>query len=158
MNAVKPTRTMVRIEEVKEELLRIANETGGTISPKKIVEIARDEKNPLHDYFVWDDIIAGEKYRLNQASFLIRRIKIDIVRPIGETKEIEIKPIRQFFSPSSLRDKNGDGSYVRIEDILSDKDLKADLLATAKKELIALKMKYKDLSELSKVWEAIESL
>jgi hypothetical protein len=146
------------MEGAREELLRIASEAGGIISPRKIVEIARDEENPLHDYFLWNDTIAAERYRLNQASLLIRKIKIDIVRPIAGTKEIEIKPIRQFSSPARLRDKNGDGSYVRIEDIMNDNELKADLLETAKKELIALKVKYENLSELSKVWEAIETL
>ncbi|MEN6487671.1 MAG: hypothetical protein ABFD66_02115 [Smithella sp.] len=158
MNEIVTTAGGNDFDEAKEIILKIAEKNGGIISPRLIVDVARDEKNPLHGYFYWDDKIAGDRYRLNQASLLIRRIKIDIVKPTGKTKMIEIKPVRQFSSPASLRGKGGNGSYVRIEDVMKNDTLRADMLETAKKELIALKVKYENLTELSKVWEAIAEL
>jgi len=158
MNQIVTTASENNFDEAKEIILNIAKEHGGIISPRLIVDVARDGKNPLHGYFIWDDKIAGERYRLNQASLLIRRIKIDIVKPTGKTKMIEIKPVRQFPSPASLRGKDGTGSYIHIEKVMKDDALRANMLETAKKELIAIKVKYENLTELSKVWEAIAEL
>ncbi len=53
------------------ELDRIAR-AEGLIRPERVVEVAQDENNPLHDHFTWDDTEAAELYRIQQARGLIR--------------------------------------------------------------------------------------
>jgi hypothetical protein len=155
MKGLNTTAVTSGYNEARDELSRIA-ETEGVLSPRTVVNVARDEENPLHDYFIWDDTEAAERYRINQASLLIRRVKIDIIKPNKETRELEIKTTRKFVSPKSLRGNNG--SYKPVESVLNDEDLKNDLLETAKAELYALKKKYEALVELTIVWEAIGAI
>lgn len=54
----------------------------GEITPAELVDAARPESSPAHSAFEWDDSIAGEKYRLNEARRFIRVTEIRI-----ETRE-----------------------------------------------------------------------
>lgn len=53
------------------ELVAIREEHG-TLTPALLVELARDPGHPLHSRFEWDDRVAGEKWRLEQAGHLLR--------------------------------------------------------------------------------------
>lgn len=57
------------------ELQRIAKEHGHLTS-KLVVDEARPEDAALHPAFEWDDAIAAERYRLNQASTLVRAVVV----------------------------------------------------------------------------------
>ncbi|MBS4059691.1 MAG: hypothetical protein KG029_04780 [Bacteroidetes bacterium] len=46
------------------------------IKPDIVVEKAKESDNPLHPLFEWNDSIAGHKYRLGQASEIIRAVVI----------------------------------------------------------------------------------
>lgn len=46
----------------------------GHITPEGVVNAARDPKSPLHCKFEWDDGIAAEQYRRDQARTLIRKL------------------------------------------------------------------------------------
>lgn len=49
-------------EKVSKEIESIPNAT-----PSSILEFARNENSELHKCFEWDDTVAAEKYRLQQA-------------------------------------------------------------------------------------------
>lgn len=61
-------------ERKKKILERLQSLEGddGRITPEAVVEDARDPESPLHDEFEWDDSVAAEKYRLEQARRLLR--------------------------------------------------------------------------------------
>lgn len=59
----------------------------GEITPAKVVEAAKNKKSVLHDYFVWDNKEAANRYRLSQASELLRRIEIKIIKD-GEPRTL----------------------------------------------------------------------
>jgi hypothetical protein len=48
----------------------------GVLTPVVVVEEASSESHPLHDRFEWDDSIAGHEYRVIQAGYLIRSVKV----------------------------------------------------------------------------------
>ena len=50
----------------------------GPLTPQRVVAAARDASNPLHGQFEWDDSVAGEAYRIEQARSLVRSIKIEV--------------------------------------------------------------------------------
>lgn len=58
-----------------EKVYNEINSIGEKYTPKDVLEKARgNEDSELHKCFEWDDAIAGEKYRLQQARDVIRMI------------------------------------------------------------------------------------
>lgn len=78
---------------VKEDInaviaeLKPLQDENNEITPAKVVEAAKNKKSVLHNYFVWDNKEAANRYRLSQASELLRRIEIRIVKD-GEPKTL----------------------------------------------------------------------
>lgn len=60
-----------------KELEKI-REKRGKLTPYDVVEEAKDEKNPLHHEFVWDDSQAAKMYRLAQARRLIKAVCVRV--------------------------------------------------------------------------------
>jgi hypothetical protein len=118
----------------------------GTITPERVVEAARDPKSPLHSRFTWENDEAAHQWRLQQARQLIR-VCVSVV-PGTTVNE------RVFVSLSRDSQKEGGGYRVTAE-VLSDKELREELLAEALNDLDIFKQKYARLSELSLVFSAI---
>lgn len=74
------------INAVIAELKPLQDEHG-EITPGKVVEAAKNKKSVLHNYFVWDNKEAANRYRLSQASELLRRIEIKIIKD-GEPRTL----------------------------------------------------------------------
>lgn len=70
--------TRQRLVAIREELEKLGTEA--RLTPETVVEAARDPRSPLHDRFQWDDSLAGEAYRLQQARALIKQVRVDVVR------------------------------------------------------------------------------
>jgi hypothetical protein len=119
-------------EEVRAALAEIAEQHHGVLNGRDIVEAARESEHVLHRFFEWDDPTASEAYRLVQASALIRRVRLSIVRSAEGTRELSILTTRQFQSRPSMRSKLG--GYEPIEDLLSDEDKRTELLGQVLRE------------------------
>ena len=118
------------------------------ISQQNIVDLARDVNNPLHNDFEWDDAVAGEKYRCEQASrMLLALIVID--EKLTQKPDTEI---RAFVSVPEPR------TFEPIRAVIQNKDKREYMLSQALKELQAFQRKYAILTELEPVFDAIESL
>ena len=133
------------------------------ITPDQIIELARDENHPLHDYFEWDDAIAGNKYRLIQAREIIKNIMLVIKNE--ETGE-RFK-VRAFLNVNEAEDGelcvNGnqltENYYINQSQVRDSEDLRKYQLRKARAELLAFKEKYRLLSdELEDVFKAIDEL
>lgn len=118
-------------------------EREGNLNAKALVDASRDENAPLHDMFEWDDAIAAEKYREEQAKKIIRSIEL----------VIEDKPMN-FRAFSSIAAK----VYQSTQSAMSRDDTRRILLNNAKSELLAFKRKYSTLKELSEVFEVIDKV
>ena len=115
-------------------------------TPEHLLQYARNNENSeLHKCFEWDDSIAAEKYRLEQA----RRILMFIVR-VPENKDKP--PIREYQITTERH------TYQPTRAFLSNQDEYEELLKRAYAELAAFKKKYKMLSELEEVFKAIDEL
>lgn len=82
-NPIAHTDVNAVVNELKE-----IQEVRGEITPKIVVESARNKKSVLHAYFIWDDKIAADKYRMERASELIGRIEIKVIKD-GEARVIK---------------------------------------------------------------------
>ena len=113
------------------ELARICNENG-LLTPVAVLDAARDENNPLHPAFEWDDSKAAEIYRRSQAQDLI--YSVEIVR-----EDFQPEPV-YFHSQSA-------GGYMPMQEVVRRVDLLAEArqkaharLLDAKASLLRLEM------------------
>ncbi len=153
MNA---TKTDVERETVRMALLAIVERNSGVLNPKLVLDAARDPSHVLHQHFEWDDMKAGEAYRLAQVGALVRRVRLTIVRPATATREVTLSTTRGYQSRLSMR--RADGGYETIDAILSDDDKRTELLAQVMRELSAYRKRYAELSELQPVWLAVDEV
>lgn len=133
-------------DAIRAELERL--KVGGVIRPVDVVEAARDESSPLHPCFQWDDGEAAHQYRLLQARNLLR-VYVN-VEPAAN-----VEPVRAYVSLTSDRVKDG-GGYRAMAEVLSDSDLRQQLLNDAFVQFRNMRKKYEHLKQLSKVWAAID--
>lgn len=117
----------LEIIEEREELTREA-----------VVEYAKDKNSELYKCFEWDDKIAGEKYRLEQATKVLTSIAIVL--------DEEPKKVTRMYV--SIRNDNEKREYKNIISVLENDDDYKQLLSKAKKDFISYKEKYQDLLQL----------
>ena len=72
------------------EIEKLMRQYGGNLKAEHVLDAARDPKNPLHPCFEWDDSVAAEKFRLEQAGYLVRHLRVEI--PQGAGQEIHVRP------------------------------------------------------------------
>jgi hypothetical protein len=139
------SRHKVSAAVAAEVMDRLAEED--RLNAQELVEESRPEDAPLHREFEWDDSVAAEKYREEQAGALIRHLVVRI-----EANDQEY-PTRQYFmiQPEAK-------IYEPIQVILKDEDKTDLLLEQAKRELLAFKAKYACLKELAEVIKAIDAV
>lgn len=129
-------------QKVADEIFSI----GDSATPVQILEKARDSQSELHKCFDWNDAEAAEKWRLQQA----RNIVCNLV--YKETSSEPSPSIRLFFKTDS------ESGYKPTSLILQNKDEYQKMLSRALAELNSFKTKYKTLSELDGVFDAIDQL
>lgn len=121
---------------------------GEAVTPKDVVNYARNPNTELHKCFEWDDAIAAEKYREHTARVLIRSFTFEHI-----DKETEERtPIRIFSHDSE------ENTYKQTTRMVIVEDKYALLLQNAKRELDAFRRKYEMLSELEDIIEDISKI
>ena len=111
----------------------------GRLTPEQVVEAARDKASALHDCFEWDDSTAAEKYRLDQARDLLKRVKIEIeyhettIKVVGYVRDPDADPGNQGYRATMRVTKRGAADMMRSElaAIVADMN-RAAKLATAR--------------------------
>lgn len=127
-------------EKVHSEL-----ETIETKSPQNIVDYAEAHPDSeLYKCFTWDDTKAANEWRKQEARQVCRLL----VFADDETKQ-----------PTQIRVlQKATDAYEPVKTIVRNNDEYAKLLARAKAELKAFRERYKQISELEKVLDAIDEL
>jgi hypothetical protein len=120
----------------------------GKITPKIVLDSARDENSLLHPCFEWDDAIAAEKYREDQAGRILRNLVVKI--------ESNVQPatVRAFVNIKT----QSTSAFLSIAKVLQDDALRDQMLEDALRDLKAFRDKYATLSELTGVFAAIDAL
>lgn len=117
---------------------------GDKFTPADVVDLARNEESALHSCFEWDNALAAEEWRRNQAQLLIRMIVF-----VDEKKD-EPTNVRVLVSTGERT-----GEYTPTRLIVQNADEYKALLERAMAELRAFKEKYKMLKELDYIFELI---
>lgn len=110
---------------------------GEDITASGVVSLARKKSSEMHNYFEWDDSIAGEKYRESQARTLIKLLKVSYTKGKKETA-----PVKAYVNV-----KRNEG-YSQIEKVVQDVNAYQMLLDRAYSELLVIKNKYTQLEEI----------
>lgn len=130
----------------KADAQKVYEEIGDNkIVPQEMVDMARDENSELHKCFEWNDTVAAEKYRLQQARTILSML---VFRPKTE----EEQSVRVF---SLTTEKS---TYQPTKQFLVQADEYQDLLKRALAELEAFKRKYRTINELEGLFEAIDAI
>lgn len=102
------------------------------LTPQNLVDVSRPEEAPLHKEFEWNDTIAAEEYRKEQARCLIRHLTIV---PADNTP-----PVRMFFKVAPNESK-----YEPVHVILKNEDKTMALYKQALSEFRSFKWKFQTI-------------
>lgn len=146
------TSRHARQDAIRAALLELADQRDGRLTPRAVLDAARDERSPLHEEFSWDDDEAAEGFRLIQAGALLRRVKIQVVVESKDPTRVNIVVQRAFPSVPSLRGSPS-GSYVPLAQ--ADQQ---ELLSEVVSQLEVLRKKYAAIEKLAGVWKAVDDV
>lgn len=134
-------RYLNRAIKAELETIRLKSKDG-LLHWQAVVSAARSPRNALHGYFDWNRARAMEVYLQQQAQTLIASYTVTIDTSRGDQ-------IRTRGYVALSIDRESGGGYRSVLDVLSDRQLKAQLLADALRDLQAFRERYKKLSELA---------
>jgi hypothetical protein len=129
------------------ELERLAGISGGELTPPRVVESAKKKSSPIHDCFEWDNSEAAQRYREEQARYLIRSVVV-VYSETEPTKEV-----RAFVN---VMNEESAPSYRPIGVVMEDRALRAQVLERARMELAGWRRRYSELQEYAEVFSAID--
>lgn len=109
------------------------------LTPRLVVDEARDQGHPLHNRFEWDDAVAGEKYRQSQAAELIRSVKVKY--SVGD----KAGEVRSWVSVA-----RSDGHvYEPVEKVAEDDVSRRIVLRAMEREFNQMKDRYSQFAEFT---------
>lgn len=141
------SRIGIDAQRAGEAIERLTKKHNGVLEAADIVEAARDDTSPLHNHFQWDDAAAAELYREDQARDLVRSLTVDISR-----SNLETKLIRAFVNVET----GGERGYVTTATAMSSVDLRKQVIEKAFAELEAWRARHAELTELARIFSAID--
>lgn len=134
---------------VGEHLEFLRKQHKGELTPADVLADARHDNSPLHSFFEWDDGVAAEQFRLQQARGLIKSVIAVYVRedkPAVRTKMFVHVP-----EPSAPH-------YRETSHAMSQAKTRKMVLDRAWNELKAWKARYRDLEEFAGLVQIIDTI
>lgn len=150
----------VDAETAGKEFARIAKRDGD-IDPVIVVKESKGKASPLHNCFEWDDKVAGDQYRVDQARYLIRHI---VTVPVRADTEEEMQPVRAFVKVNGNEEDTAEERealprrYVPIQQVMGDEDLRRRYVKQAYRDLVSWRKRYADIKEFSTLFIEIDKL
>lgn len=137
-----------------ECLEKIAEKRKGKVKPEDVVREARNRRSPLHNYFNWDNNDAAEKFRLWQARNLINHITVVVKYDHKEREQKAFFSVNETPYGDERNLKNR--IYITIERVLSEPNLREQVINKALDEVEYWEDKYKEYKELGEIFDAIK--
>jgi len=139
------------------ELERIKKSNDGRLKAKDIVQNSKPKEAPLHNEFEWNTQKAAQKYREEQARYVVRVLRVEQEVPAddkekgGETIVVTTRAYVQV-------DEDGERSYTTMAHAMSDAELRHQVLYKAHKALINAKREIAEISELSGALDKLDEV
>ena len=132
-------------DKVWAELQKVCDLNDGLASPQAIVNRARPKKSPLHPAFEWEDTLAAEAYRRDQARSLVTNFELVFEEGNSLPAMVNVRVNKQ-------------RGYMPTEKAMEDSDLRNQVLKQALTQLLGLEKRFKSLSELSGVFQEVHTV
>ena len=120
----------------------------GEVTKEAFLEASRPEDSPTHKCFEWDDSVAAEKYRLNQAYHVILDLEVSVEEKTSPSPAF-VNVIQKTSSESA--------KYKSLAVAMSDDEMRINVIRNALAEFKSVEKKYDHLMELSGIFTAIDS-
>ncbi len=149
LNALVNNANNLNAQKAGEEIERQRQKHGGTLTPRQLWESQKSNRAKLHKHFEWDDAVAADKHRDQQAALLIRSVKVVFEGPSGEEQSV-----RAF---SSVRDPNQPRKrvYVQTTEAMQDQRQRDEILQQALNGLVSWRRRWSELSGCAEVMSGI---
>lgn len=154
----------IPIEKAVSELKRIY-ERDNKIAPAAVVKEAESKSAPLHAAFTWDDSLAAQIQRENEARSLMRRI---VVVHRDAKGVATTAPVRGFVAIPVVQENGNQAvdhrtnqpmqTYIPVVSVMSQDDLRRSYVAKAYAELQSWRQRYQDIEAFAQLFEEIDQL
>lgn len=131
---------------LRDHLQAIYDERG-ELTPALVVDVARDDRHPLHTKFEWNNTIAAERYRRQQAHELIKSVRLTYQSP-KTGQPISIRAFHAVKQPNTNK-----FAYEPTQVIMQDPMVMRLLLAEMRRDWEAFKRRYEQFEEF---WDMVE--
>lgn len=138
--------------------------TNGTVTPEAVVEEARPSGAPLHSAFEWDDAVAAETHRQEQARKLLGKLVVSYRRPDGSMTA----PTRFLVKLQARRDEDPEDEvleaatqphvYIPVRKVMDEEVLRRKYVREAYLSAVSWSRRYRDVEAFARIHEAIDAL
>ncbi len=139
---------MVEAKHAGKLLARLEKRDGG-ILPRAILTEAIPKDSPIHGWFEWDDTKAADIYRVEQARHMVQQLVV-VYRETDADEPIEC---RAFLNVS---DEETGRQYVSTAKVLSDDELRKQVIAAVMANLERCEKKLHILKGFAKVLDSLK--
>ena len=119
------------------------------ITAQNIVDKARNEDTELHKCFDWDDSIASEKWRKQQAGMILNNLKVVVAKNVETNEE---KSVKAFVTLKR------ETEYEPIQTVVKDPEKYDILKERAIRQLKSIRTTYEEIVELQDIFDLIDEL
>lgn len=120
----------------------------GAVRPQRLVDVARPEESPVHGLFEWDDQVAAELHRVDQARRVMRSLRVVVQDNRREIAYVHVSTV--------VPGQRGPGGYVQSLRALSDETMRTQVLEDAARQLLGFRRRFMALQEFKPVIDAID--
>ncbi len=135
-------------QRVGTELDKLQKQHGGRLTPRVVVDAAREPGREIHRCFEWDDVRAAELYRENRARDVMQHVRVEL---IPQTADEEPLVVRAFVNLTEGEQDALERGYIPIARVLSDGELYAQTCERAARELDSMAKRYAGFQALSSI-------
>lgn len=134
---------------VGEHLELLRQQCKGELTPRDVLDDARNDNSPLHSFFEWSDGEAAEAYRLQQARGLIRSVVAIYVS--DDKPAMRQKAYVHINEPSAPH-------YRETGHAMSQAKTRKLVLEKAWREFQQWRKRYRDLKEFADLFEVADQV
>lgn len=134
--------------KIVERELEAIESTRGTLKASFVVQAARPANHPLHAAFDWDDTVAGQRWRLEQARGLIASVKLRVT-----TRSVKITSVAYVRDPGA---KGSEQGYRSVKSLTGDPKMARAALLYELRRIVPLLERARDLASVWGIRDGIE--
>jgi len=144
-------------QEVIDEIVRVEKEIG--LTAENLLEVAKNQDNPLHNFFEWNNSKAGEKWRVQQARMVINEVKIIVGnKEMYAFENVKINVIENDISEEPQFSLQSSRVYKPKVEVMTNEEYRQQMILSALNNLLYWKERHQEYSELKPIFISIDKV